>query len=87
MVKKVTSDLPLCFLRMPRGVPFVRTRGKGIEGFLAMFRELMWHANFSDALEYFVYTTKIGPNLVECYASVLLHPSCDRTAQFIQDQV
>ena len=30
-------------------------------------------ANFSYAPEYFVYTTKIGPNLVECYAKVL-HP-------------
>ena len=46
---------------MPRGVPFVMTRAKGIEG-------------FSYAPEYFVYTTQIGPNLVECYASVLLHP-------------
>ena len=34
----------------------------------------MWHANFSYEPEYFVYTTKIGPNLVECYASVLLYP-------------
>ena len=34
----------------------------------------MWCANFSYAPEYIVYTTKIGPNLVECYASVLLHP-------------
>ena len=50
------------------------TRAEGTEGFLAMLRELMWRANFPYALEYFVYTTQIGPNLVECYASVLLHP-------------
>ena len=59
---------------MPRGVPFVMTRAEGTEGFLAMRRELMWRDNFSYAPEYFVCTSKIGPNLAECYASVLLHP-------------
>ena len=34
----------------------------------------MWRANFSYASKYIVYTTKIGPNLVECYASVLQQP-------------
>ena len=58
---------------MPRGVPVIMTRAEGTKGFPAMLRELMWHANFSYAPEYFVYTTKIGPNLIECYASVLLH--------------
>ena len=74
LVKKVAFDSSLCFLRMPRGVPFVITRAEGTKGFPAMLRGLMWRANFSYALEYFVYTTRIGPNLVECYASVLLHP-------------
>ena len=59
---------------MPRGVPVIMTRAEGTKGFPAMLQELMWHANFSYAPEYFVYTTKIGPNLVECYAKVLLHP-------------
>ena len=49
-------------------------RAELTEGFLAILQELMWRANFSYAPKYFVYTTKIGPNLVECYASVLLHP-------------
>ena len=61
LVQKGYSDSPLCFLRMPRGVPFVMTRAEGTEA-------------FSYAPEYFVHTTQIGPNLVECYASVLLHP-------------
>ena len=60
LVRKGYSDSPLCFLRMPRGVPFVMTRAEGTEA-------------FSYAPEYFVHTTQIGPNLVECYASVLLH--------------
>jgi len=58
---------------MPQRIPFVMTRAKGTEVFLAMLQELMWRANLY-APEYFVYTTKIGPNLVECYAKVLLHP-------------
>ena len=61
LVRKGYSDSPLCFLRMPRGVPFVMTRAEGTEA-------------FSYAPEYFVHTTQIGPNLVECYASVLLQP-------------
>ena len=59
---------------MPRGVPYVTTQAEGTEGFPALLRELMWRANFSYEPEYFIYTTKIGPNLVECYASVLLYP-------------
>ena len=59
---------------MTRGVPYIMTLAEGTKGFLILMRELMWCANFSYELEYFVYTTKIGPNLVECYASVLLHP-------------
>ena len=73
LVKRVISDSSFCFLRMPQRIPFVMTRAKGTEVFLAMLQELMWRANLY-APEYFVYTTKIGPNLVECYAKVLLHP-------------
>jgi hypothetical protein len=50
------------------------TRAEGTRGFPALQQELMWRANFSYEPEYFVCTTQIGPNLVECYASVLLHP-------------
>lgn len=50
------------------------TRAEGMEGFPALLRELMWRANFSCEPKYFVYTTKIGPNLSESYAKVLLHP-------------
>ena len=74
LVKKVISDSSFYFVRMPQRIPFVMTRAEGNEGFPAMLQDLMWCANFSYAPEYFVYTTKIGPNLVEFYASVLLHP-------------
>jgi hypothetical protein len=50
------------------------TRVEGKEGFPALLRELMWHANFSYEPEYFVYTSRIGPFLVECMAKVYLHP-------------
>ena len=79
LVKTIASNSSLCFLRMPRGIPFVMTRAKGTEGFPAMLRELMWRANFSYAPKYFVCTTQIGPNIIECYASVLLHP-CHMTS-------
>ena len=74
VVKKVASNSSLCFLRMPRGVPFVMTRAKGMEGFPAMLREIMWCANFSYQPEYFVYARPLDPGLDECVAKVVLHP-------------
>lgn len=49
------------------------TRAEGTKGFPAILRELIWRANFSYAPEYTIYSTQIGPGLVEYSASVFLH--------------
>jgi hypothetical protein len=50
------------------------TRAEGTKGFSALLREMMWCANFSYELEYFLYSVEIGHCLVETDACVLLHP-------------
>ena len=59
---------------MPRGRLIVVTRTEGMEGFPAILREVMWHANFSYKPEYFVYAHLLGLGLDECVAKVILHP-------------
>ena len=45
-----------------------------MDGFPAILREMMWSANFSYQLKYFVYARFLGPGLDECVAKVVLHP-------------
>ena len=59
---------------MSHGRLIIVTRAKGMEGFLAILREMMWHANFSYYPEYFVYARSIGLGLDECVAKVILCP-------------
>ena len=59
---------------MPHGGLIVMTWSEGTEGFPAILREVMWHANFSYKPEYFVYAHLLGLGLDECVAKVILHP-------------
>ena len=45
-----------------------------MDGFPAILREMMWSANFSYQLKYFVYARSIGLGLDECMEKVILRP-------------
>lgn len=59
---------------MPLARLVMMTRANGMEGFPALLWEMLWHANFTYQLEYFVYARSLGAGLDECVVKVILRP-------------